>query len=157
MPGYRAHLVGGVASYVIVLATIFSPSVSLITGLQWLGFSLFGALFPDVDTKSKGQLFFYRAMAVAALFLFWQRRFTDIALMCSIGLLPLIVKHRSLTHSLIFLAGLAGFMMVCTAHYAPHYVRMVSYDLVFFLAGAASHILLDFGLRGVGRKNKRRA
>ncbi len=65
MPGYKVHLAGGMAlTGACVAAGIykgwFDFNVLEITSILFIG-SL-GALFPDVDTDSKGQnifLFFY--------------------------------------------------------------------------------------------------
>lgn len=61
MPGYKGHLAGGLFFAVMGLAgaimlgwMVFDPLKA--AGL--VGFCLLGALFPDVDTDSRGQRLF---------------------------------------------------------------------------------------------------
>jgi hypothetical protein len=65
MPGYKGHLSGGVlagglAMGAAVMAGRLAHAPLYLSGL--MGFCLLGALFPDVDTDSKGQNLFYAVL-----------------------------------------------------------------------------------------------
>ena len=57
MPGYRAHLAGGLTVYGITIYLLRSYCGSVFIAAEWMLFTLAGSLFPDIDTKSKGQKF----------------------------------------------------------------------------------------------------
>ena len=61
MPGYKGHLVGGTVAGALVWSGLWlvghAPSVPQTALLFSL--LLLGALFPDVDTDSRGQHLFY--------------------------------------------------------------------------------------------------
>jgi len=59
MPNYKGHLAGGVVTYCVVLCALVGTAPSFMTAGEWLLFTLAGALFPDIDIKSKGQKYFY--------------------------------------------------------------------------------------------------
>src|SRR5882724_10040377 len=76
MPGYKGHLVGGAAVYVLFLCCIIGVvKPSLLMASEWLIFTLAGALFPDVDIKSKGQKYFYFVVFAIFMLLAWKGRF----------------------------------------------------------------------------------
>lgn len=67
MPGYKGHLSGGlVVGCIAVGGAVISGRLACtplyLAGL--MGFCLLGALFPDVDTDSKGQNLFYGMLIV---------------------------------------------------------------------------------------------
>ncbi len=102
MPGYKGHLTGGVLAGGLGIAAL------LITG--WLaraplflgglmGFCLLGALFPDVDTDSKGQNLFYAVLIIldgALVFKHYDRWAAWLGL-CA--MLPALGHHRGWTHT----------------------------------------------------------
>ncbi|HEX2977832.1 MAG TPA: metal-dependent hydrolase [Candidatus Babeliales bacterium] len=147
MPGYKTHLVGGVVSFGLVVFIAGFLSASFSTLFEWLCCACLGALFPDIDIKSKGQQLFFRVTAVVFVVLLWQRRITDVAIMSTIALIPLTVKHRGITHSMWFIGALCAMIFTIVACTAASYLTMVFFDLLFFFAGAFSHVLLDFGPR----------
>jgi membrane-bound metal-dependent hydrolase YbcI (DUF457 family) len=154
MPGYKTHLMGGFIAFSLLVVAIGAVYGSLSTLIEWLCCAFFGALFPDIDIKSKGQQLFFRVLGVLFLILLWQRRIVDIAIMSTLAFLPLTVKHRGITHSLWFLVGLCAAMLFIVAAAAASYLSIVFFDLLFFVAGFFSHILLDFGPRQLLRVKK---
>ena len=74
MPGYRAHLVGGMAAYGITLYLLRSYCGSVFVGAEWMLFALAGALFPDIDTKSMGQKFLYQILLIILIILAIQQQ-----------------------------------------------------------------------------------
>ena len=147
MPNYRTHLVGGVASFGLLMIVLNPYCASIMTAFEWLGFALFGSLFPDVDTKSKGQKYFYRILAIIGIFLLLQRRLMNVVALSTIGFIPLMVKHRGMTHSVWFLMLIAAAITFIAHFHAKGYAPVLFFDMLFFLAGGISHLVLDFGIR----------
>ena len=62
MPGYKGHLSVALALYGGLIAFLWHTAPSLQTLVVWFIAICAGALFPDIDTKSKGQKYFYWIM-----------------------------------------------------------------------------------------------
>ena len=146
MPGYRAHLVGGAVTAAPLLYLLRAHATP-ITAVLWLAFALAGSLFPDVDTTSKGQKWFYRLMIPALVALLMLKRFTVFIILAFMAFTPLIVNHRGVFHRLWFIVlpplGLAGI----TAWYYPTHAQGAFFAALFFVVGAISHLVLDLGVR----------
>jgi len=102
MPGYRGHLTGGVLFGVGCLAGliwfgIYRPEIDV--ALLLVSIVLAGALFPDVDTDSKGQNFFYTVLVVVDLALMIQEEYKWAAILGFCALLPAVGHHRGWTHT----------------------------------------------------------
>lgn len=146
MANYKGHLVGGAVTYGILFCLI--PTVPTMTrAAQWLAWCLAGSLFPDVDTKSKGHNLFYLAMLPLLLFLIAQSRYQLAALLAVASLLPLVAQHRGLFHRFWFLLIIAGALVLVVPIYTGIPTKTIRIDLLFFLAGALSHLWLDLGIR----------
>ncbi|NBQ18040.1 metal-dependent hydrolase [bacterium] len=145
MPGYKTHLVGGLVSFVVALTVLYKLTgmhVSFLAALGWFFWCILGALFPDIDVKSKGQGFMYPIILFALLFLLYKNKIIAFTVLSIASLLPLVVNHRGLFHSPIFLIGLA----VVSALYASKFFVTTDFymmQIAFFSLGALSHILLD--------------
>jgi len=150
MPNYRGHLMGGVVAFGLV-AYCLSVTPTVATLIEWLIFTLAGALFPDVDIKSKGQLFLYRFLLLVFLMLILQNRLQQLAFLSVAALVPMLVKHRGLFHRVWFILLFPAVLAVSIAGYCPHYAHIIYYDALFFIAGALSHLVLDLGLRRMFR------
>jgi hypothetical protein len=162
VPNYKGHLYGGIVAYALLLSILYaSYHPSMTTALEWLLATLAGALFPDIDTKSKGQKYFYSLIFVLFILLALRQRFEIIAACSFIILSPLLVHHRGIFHHPLFLIivplVLWGF---ASTFLAPSLSQRLLYDVLFFILGALSHIWLDLGTRQfvsglLGRKKKR--
>ncbi len=144
MPGYRGHILGGVGAFVCVyflLSYWYHPSA--VTALQWLGITLLGSLFPDVDVKSKGQGIFYKMMLVCLLILLWRRQIQLFVMASFVALLPVLARHRGLFHRAWFLIAIPFGVAVAAGASFPAYKESFIVAASFFVAGALSHILLD--------------
>ncbi len=144
MPGYRAHAVGGVAAFGLlywVSSFYFSPSLPTI--LQWLSVAVLGALFPDVDVKSKGQGIFYKMMLICLVLLLWRRQMQLFVMASFVALLPVLVRHRGLFHRAWFLVAVPFGVAIAAGSSFPAYKESFVLVAGFFVAGALSHILLD--------------
>lgn len=146
MPGFKAHLFGGALFFGLVLASVlwlglYRPDEQTLLFLALI--ALLSALFPDVDTDSKGRVLFYGALLVVYLVLMIQGRFRLAAVLGFCALLPAIGHHRGWTHSwaAMFLVPLPIIILPMV-----FYERSLAAVLPFYLAavtGYCSHLLLD--------------
>jgi membrane-bound metal-dependent hydrolase YbcI (DUF457 family) len=146
MPNYKKHLVGGVGVWATLLMLMQQVYVvSLLSASEWLICSLAGSLFPDIDIKSKGQKYFYRVILLVFIFLIIQQQFVLLAPCSIMAIVPLLVRHRGIFHRLWFviLCPLAFWYIACLS--SPVMSRPLLFDVIFFIAGAISHLWLDFG------------
>lgn len=151
MPYYKTHLIGGAVFFVLCLFFViycFSYTIPLPLAMQWLGCTLFGALFPDIDTKSKIQRFIYIVLFICLLFCAAANKFHFFAILSIMAMVPLIVNHRTLFHRPIFIIGLAtgGALLLTTCY--PTYQFLFISNALFFILGCFSHIFLDKGFKG---------
>ncbi|GAB6887874.1 metal-dependent hydrolase [Desulfothermus okinawensis JCM 13304] len=146
MPGYKVHLAGGMAlTGACVAAGIykgwFDFNVLEITSILFIG-SL-GALFPDVDTDSKGQNIFYFLLASLDLALMIKKYYKWAAILGFMAMLPPLGKHRGWTHTLWAMVLVPSPMLVLPLIF---YKIPLERLLPFYLAavtGYFSHLLLD--------------
>jgi hypothetical protein len=148
MSNYKGHLAGGIFAYLIAIYCIIATqSPSFTTGLEWLLFTLAGALFPDVDIKSKGQKLFYWIILILMIVLLINDQTQALIIVAVLGVVPLLVRHRGIFHRLWFviLVPLVVAWILCL--YMPQCNSTIMYDCLFFIVGAISHLWLDLGLR----------
>lgn len=137
MASYRGHIVGGfvgAAGYTLAVTEAIA-SVFVIAMLF--------SLFPDVDTKSKGQLLFYWALFLLDALLIWMKHLEAAAYLGLIGILPLLGHHRGWTH-----ARWAAFVVPLPILIIPYLYNDKMFPMSVVLYGAAavgrlSHLLLD--------------
>jgi len=148
MPGYKGHLAGGMGVYFMLMSICllyFRPT--LLTAIEWSFFALAGSLFPDVDTKSKGQKYFYRVIVLLLIFLAVQMKWRELAGVSLIAMLPQLVSHRGLFHRLWFVILFPAMIAYAISLYFPCHHEIIMYDYFFFIAGAISHLWLDLGFK----------
>ena len=146
MPGYRGHLTGGVVVGILALAGVVWFGVyrpDLETGMILLAITLMGALFPDVDTDSKGQNFFYAVLAVLDLALMFKEHYRWAAILGFVAMLPALGSHRGWTHTwwAMILVPMPILLLPVIFYHRP-----VENLLPFYAAatlGYFSHLLLD--------------
>ena len=155
MAGYRGHLAGAVAFFVPYLGGLallysvdqawrqFSEIEVVALPLALLGLCLMFGLWPDVDTKSKGQQLFYSLFFVVDLVLIGMR-YTDqaayLGLMC---ILPVLSRHRGWTHTVWAMLLVPSPLLVLPFIFAPE--RPLA-GLPFYgaaVVGYFSHLFLD--------------
>ena len=110
MANWRGHIIGGVVfTFVYAAAMLFVPVEQFAEYAQLLYdwqamFAVFVigmlfALFPDVDTNSKGQHLFYWPTFIMAVLLIYSGQFQAAAYLGVIAMLPVLAHHRGWTHS----------------------------------------------------------
>jgi uncharacterized membrane protein YecN with MAPEG domain len=150
MPNYKGHLAGGVVTFCILILTIlgcFSQSINLHQIMQYFASCLIGSLFPDIDTKSKIQKKFYTILLLLFIITLAQNNFLIFSALSFIGLLPLIVHHRGLFHKPLFIVTVGLFFVLICHMYIPCITNNIYINILFFVFGAFSHIILDVGIK----------
>jgi hypothetical protein len=148
MPSYRGHLMGGLVTFA-ALAQLhtFGKIAGQTTVLIFAGeliATLAGSLFPDIDTKSRGRRYFnyiiFAAMGIAIL----QRSLFLVLFFSTFWIFQFIVPHRGITHNPLFLVAAPIFILKAISPHAPWLSTLPMRYYLFFVAGAFSHIILDF-------------
>lgn len=149
MPGYKTHLMGGIAAYFILalFIVVYLVNPSTPTLIEWFICALAGSLFPDIDIKSKGQKYFYWAILLGFAVLMYLNKFKLVAQLSLIACVPMLVNHRGMFHRLWFVIGVPFIAAVVLGTYFPLYSHKALLDAAFFSAGAISHLWLDLGFR----------
>lgn len=153
MPGYRGHMIGAAVAFAGVVGAV-----------MWLGFSMegealasgllftfLGALFPDIDTKSKGQKLLYACVVATLVMMLIYKKYCGAIIVAIVSFLPLFVKHRGLFHKFWFALLVAiSAAIACSLQFQMH--RAAVHNSIFFLVGFVSHLVLDFGVVGIWRR-----
>ena len=105
--------------------------------------AVFFGLFPDVDTKSKGQYIYLLLFLIADAVLIYRQDFKRAAYLGLFAVIPILSRHRGWTHSLIAMLMIPGGIYLAVIHYTsgtPH-----DYFPYFLAAlfGYASHLIVD--------------
>lgn len=152
MSNYKGHLIGGFITYLLVAFLLKNNSCSFITLAEWLTCTLLGALFPDVDIKSKGQKYFYRIILILFCILIIKKKYSTVAFFSILSFAPLLTPHRGIFHNIWFLCLVPFVLAILIGIYSPCYKTAILYDTLFFISGSLSHIILDFGPSKVLKK-----
>jgi hypothetical protein len=149
MPNYKGHMWGGLFGYCLLLFFGSLYHASFLTLGEWLVCTIAGSLFPDIDTKSKGQKIFYYLLCVVMVFYVVQSDYATATYVALAGFFPLLTKHRGVLHNWWAICA-----VVCIVSYSlmgsyPLMADRIMFNAAFFLAGVFSHVYLDLGLRRV--------
>ena len=154
MANYKGHITGGIlanAAYLFVLTATsveaWQQASGMLAGWQFI-IALFVvavlfALWPDVDTNSKGQNIFYSLAFFADVLLIATGRIEAAAYLGLLAMTPVVGKHRGWTHS-----KLAMLLVPLPIVLVPYLYRpsMLATSLVVYgaaVAGYFSHLLFD--------------
>lgn len=143
MPSYRGHLVGGLLTYLAILQIMKQNDPSTMTIFFGLLFCLLGALFPDIDVKSKGQKVFYSLLLGILIMLLYKQQYCLFAVMSLLGIIPILVKHRGIFHHIWFLLSISFLGTVAVKSWCGSYENIMINNCWFFFAGTVSHVVLD--------------
>ena len=142
MPNYKGHLVGGAVVFAAV-AYCVPGSHTLATLFEWLLFSLAGALFPDVDIKSKGQRLTYTLLLMIAGLLVLHQQWYALGFLAVVVCIPLCVRHRGMFHNIWIMSLLTMTGVAFATFLAPAYKLLIMRDAAFFWVGIVSHLFCD--------------
>ncbi len=99
---FRGHLISGIAVGIGVAEGAMRLSyIEAGDHVTWGGVcatTAFFSLFPDLDTASVPQRWFFRCVFAALLYLGWNERYDLATLVAILSLLPLLDHHRGWTH-----------------------------------------------------------
>lgn len=147
MPGYKGHLAGGLFFGIMGLVgatltgwLVFDPLLAC----ALTGFCLLGALFPDVDTDSKGQNLFYAVFVAIDLGLITKGMYMWAAWLGLFAMLPAIGSHRGWTHTwwAMFVVPIPILAIPLLAQGETVFVHVWPFYAAFVL-GYFSHLMLD--------------
>ncbi|HYH75277.1 MAG TPA: metal-dependent hydrolase [Candidatus Saccharimonadales bacterium] len=154
MAGYKGHIGGGIvlgAAYAGVLTFVpfehFVEMAGVLHNWQALAavlvLAVLFALFPDIDTNSKGQNIFYGLALAADIALIWSGNIQAAAYLGLIAMLPIVGKHRGWTHSKIAMLLVPLPILLVPYLYND---RILWASTLFYgaaVVGYFSHLLLD--------------
>ena len=154
MAGYKGHIAGGVAlgaAYTGALAFVPYERFVEMAGVlhNWQAFAavfviaILFALFPDIDTNSKGQDVFYGLAFAMDILLLWSGNIQAAAYLGLIAMLPIVGKHRGWTHSKLAMV-LVPLPIAVLPYLYNH--KILAASLLFYgaaVVGYFSHLLLD--------------
>ena len=145
MPNYKGHLVGGGIAWGLMMYGVRDLHPTWIASMEWLGWCLFGSLFPDIDTHSKGRKIFYYAVTCGLIYFLMAGKLQSFIILSMVSVIPFFVRHRGIFHRIWFLALCCVVPWWYVKTTFPSYIVPAQWSVLFFGAGALSHLLLDFG------------
>lgn len=153
MPGYKGHMAGALSAWglMLLIVLMWQPAGG-IQALEWAVIAIIGGMFPDLDIKSMGQKLIYRVLFAVALVLLAAKQYQVMAIILPISLFPLLVKHRGVMHTWWFITAVPVVAATLLSLSFPVYKYIIITDALFFWAGAASHLWLDFN--GINKAEK---
>jgi len=154
MANWKGHVAGGVALGGIYAAALsFAPvqyyaeQANLLHDWQAMAailvLSILFALFPDIDTNSKGQNIFYGFALVVDIALIWSGNIQAAAYLGLIAMLPVVGKHRGWTHSKPAMILIPLPILLVPYLYNHNILPLTAIYYGAAVAGYFSHLLLD--------------
>lgn len=154
MANYKGHIGGGLAAGAIYTAALsyvpverFAEKAELLHDWQALAalfvLAMLFALFPDVDTNSKGQDIFIGLAFIVDVLLIASGNLQAAAYLGLIAMLPIVSHHRGWTHS-----KLAMFLVPLPILLVPYLynAKVLPISIIYYgaaFAGYFSHLFLD--------------
>lgn len=147
MSNYRGHLLGGLGVYALAVVFLSLKGASFSTHMYLLSATLSGALFPDIDIKSKGQRLFLKILVLLLLFCLVMQAYIPFVMLLMIALFSCIIPHRGLFHNFGFIMILTALIALFMGYVVPAKAFIIFQMSSFFLAGVVSHLILDKGCK----------
>lgn len=147
MPGYKQHAGAAIVLYMMILSACSLNTFPVSKTFEWFLALFIGALFPDIDIKSKGQKLCYCVLVILIGRCLMLKHLYSLAVLALAGCVPLLVRHRGIFHSVQFIIFLVGTVTFFSALMMPKSAERIAFDALFFLGGALLHLWLDLGLR----------
>jgi len=146
MGSYRTHTIGGMLAFagcLAALAFLVSAEISIEKGLGLFAITLMAALFPDIDTDSKGQNLFYSLFLLLDVYLILGKNYRYAAILGLLVMLPVLSRHRSWTHTLwAMLLIPAPILLLPWLLFGTELSKLLIY-YVCAVAGYFSHLVID--------------
>ncbi len=143
MPGYKGHIFFSLLFCGVLYFFPFWQSLSITGKLICIAICVFFGLWPDVDTKSKGQTIFLLLFLTANGFLIYRGEYKRAAYLGLLIVLPLMSRHRGWTHSIVAMILIPGAVYLIFVQYTgSHYYDILPYFLAALL-GYSSHLAAD--------------
>ncbi|OEU69670.1 MAG: hypothetical protein BA863_16670 [Desulfovibrio sp. S3730MH75] len=146
MPGYKVHIGGSIVAGLLVLLLLVNLGLYIIEPQQLtilLVLCILGALFPDIDTDSKGKRIYYSGMLILSLALIYFKEFQWAAYLGVLAMLPGVSAHRGWTHTWWAMLLVPMPMLLLPYYvYGQPFPTLLPY-YVAFVTGYFSHLLLD--------------
>lgn len=143
MPGYKSHIAVSLLFCGFLYLFPFWASLSWVGKVGCIAIAVFFGLWPDVDTKSKGQYLFLVCVLLADLYLIIRQDYKRAAYLGLLIIFPIMAPHRGWTHSLFAMFLIPGALYLAILHYSGG----TAYDLLPYLLAAllgyASHLIVD--------------
>jgi membrane-bound metal-dependent hydrolase YbcI (DUF457 family) len=154
MAGYKGHIAGGIGLggiYAGLLQWVPYEHVVEMAGLlhNWqvlaavFVLSVLFALFPDIDTNSKGQDVFYGLALGVNVLLIWSGNIQAAAYLGLVAMLPIVGKHRGWTHSKVAMLLIPLPLLIVPYLYSEQALKAGVLLYGAAVAGYCSHLLLD--------------
>lgn len=149
MPTYKGHLIGGAATFtaihLVTTKVLAHPSPPPKQIFFTLAICLLGSLFPDIDTKSFGQKLFYYLLTVMILAAIFAQQWALLSILSLISVFPLLVNHRGIIHTIWFVTFAPLAIPLIIQYNNPQLAKAAWIAYLYFIIGALSHLLLDYG------------
>lgn len=154
MANYRGHIAGGLAAgaaCALLLSKVpverYAEAAHLLHDWQVLAaffvLSVLFALFPDVDTNSKGQDIFIGLAFIVDVLLIFSGNIHAAAYLGLIAMLPIVGHHRGWTHTKWAMLVVPLPLLIVPSLYSERLLPIAAVYYVAAVAGYFSHLLLD--------------
>lgn len=163
---FRGHLTGGIISgatlaiFKLVCKGTLNLSAFPRMAAAIFGITVFFSIFPDLDTNSVPQRWFYRVVFLILIYLGYRKQYELATLLAVISLTPILGQHRGWTHNRLspffvplFLAGIYEyFISKDSFFYDLSFQRIYGHfkNYIWFIIasiiGWYTHLLLDSGI-----------
>lgn len=154
MANYKGHIAGGAAAGIAYTAALsyvpierFAEAAGVLQNWEAIAaifvLSMLFALFPDIDTNSKGQDIFYGLALVTDILLIVNGDIEAAAFLGLIAMAPIVGKHRGWTHSKIAMLLVPVPLLIIPYLYNAAILPVAAVYYGACVAGYFSHLLLD--------------
>lgn len=154
MANYKGHIAGGIvagAVSMVVLSQVPLEQSAEATRLlyDWQVFAAFFvlsilfALFPDVDTNSKGQDIFIGLAFFTDILLILNGNYQAAAYLGLIAMLPIVSHHRGWTHARWAMFVVPSPLIILPVLYDERLLIPAAVYYIASVSGYFSHLLLD--------------
>ena len=150
MASYRGHTVGGIVAVAVMLGAcnyLLSFPVEWRDGATYLCVGVLGALFPDVDTNSRGQDIFYSVFFVLDIVLIAVKKYDYAAFLGLVVILPVLGRHRGWTHTWWAMIIVPLPIIILPVIFFGAAPRMLAPYYACAVAGYLSHLIVDWKFR----------